>query len=83
MKRKNGQKRPADSTEKASMEYPFGFGFALMSNPRAMTLFFSLNEEHQRDLMRTISGIESREEIRGFLEGIVQSIPNPTHRETP
>lgn len=57
------------------MEYPFGFGFELMKNQRAMKFFFSLDDEQKRDLMKTISEIESREEMRGFLAGITERIP--------
>ena len=57
------------------MEYPFGFGFELMKNERAMKLFFSLDDEQKRNLMKTISEIESREEMRGFLAGFTERIP--------
>ena len=57
------------------MEYPFGFGFELMGNPRAMEYFFSLDEERKRELMKTISAIRTREEMRGFLEGITIDLP--------
>ena len=65
--KRNQLKQPPDC-----MEYPFGFGFALMDNPRAMKFFFSLDDDRKRDLMKTISQIQSREEMRGFLAGITE-----------
>lgn len=65
MKQKKKGNRQSDR-----MIYPYGFGFALMENPRAMQYFFSLDDERQRSLMRTIAEIESPEEMRGFLAGI-------------
>ncbi len=77
MKRRNNRE-PSEC-----MEYPFGFGFELMNNPRALKFFFSLDDEGKRALMKSIQEIESREEMRGFLEGIVQQIPSPPHGKTP
>jgi hypothetical protein len=64
------------------MEYPFGFGFELMSNPRAMERFFSMDDKQKRELMRAIAAIRTREEIRGFLAGITAELP-PSERKTP
>ncbi len=77
MKRKH-TKQPPDC-----MEYPFGFGFALMDNPRAMSFFFSLDDNRKRELMRSIVEIQSQEEMRGFLAGIAEQIPSYLPKETP
>ena len=61
------------------MEYPFGFGFELMKNPRAMNYFFALDDERKRALMRSISEIDSREQMRGFLAGLCE----PSKGKTP
>lgn len=64
------------------MEYPFGFGFELMNNPKAMKLFFSLDDRGQRELMKTVSTIRTREEMRGFLWGLTEELPT-TRQKTP
>ena len=66
------KQKKKDGRQPERMIYPYGFGFALMENPRAMQYFFSLNDERKRALMRTIREIESPEEMRGFLAGIVE-----------
>lgn len=76
-------KRRKTQEPRECMEYPFGFGFELMNNPRALQLFFSLDDDATRALMKSIQEIESREEMRGFLEGLVHRISTPTQEKTP
>ena len=49
-------------------EYPFGFGFALMNNPKAMQAFAQMNEGQKRDLGRKIHRISSEQELRKLIE---------------
>ncbi len=75
-------KKQVNAKPTESMEYPFGFGFELMNNPRAMEIFFSLDEKRMRELMKTVSAIRTREEMRGFLAGIAEELP-PLYRKSP
>ena len=52
------------------MIYPFGFGFALMENEGAMAYFRALDDRQTRELMKKVLHINSREEIRNFVEGL-------------
>ena len=49
-------------------EYPFGFGFALMQNPRAMQTFKQMNEGQKRDLGRRLQTISSEKEIKNLID---------------
>jgi|GEM_PF-5381205 len=49
-------------------EYPFGFGFALMQNPRAMQTFAAMNEWQKRELGRKLQRVSSEQELRGVIE---------------
>ena len=62
-----------------SMEYPFGFGFALMENPDAMARFSTMSEEEKRQAFRYIEQIDSPREMQKFLEalGRGEEIPTP------
>ena len=76
-------KQHAKNEPRDPMEYPFGFGFELMKNPRAMQLFFSLDDERKRRLMKSIAHIQSHEEMRGFLEGITEQAFQSNKRKAP
>ncbi len=49
-------------------EYPFGFGFALMKNPRAMQNFAEMSEWQKRELGRKLQRISSEQELRKMIE---------------
>ena len=57
-------------------EYPFGFGFALMQNPRAIAHFHRMSEPEQRELGRKISSISSEEEWRDLVRELGKIPPN-------
>ncbi|MBO5938813.1 MAG: hypothetical protein J6Q82_04865 [Clostridia bacterium] len=48
-------------------EYPFGFGFALMQNPRAIAHLSEMSEPEWREFGRKISAISSEEEWRNLI----------------
>ena len=50
-----------------NMEYPFGFGFELMRNPRAMERLEAMGDQEKRAVMKRVSEAESPEEIRRIL----------------
>lgn len=70
-------KKKKEASPKEYMEYPFGFGFELMNNPSALKLFLSLSDKRKAELMKRIATIESSEEMRGFLAGLVESSGRP------
>lgn len=70
-------KKKKEAIPEESMEYPFGFGFELMKNPRAMELILSMDDEKKGNLMKEISAIRNRAEMRGFLAGLVESSQRP------
>ena len=49
-------------------EYPFGFGFALMENPRAMQGFAQMSEAQKRDLGRKLQAISSDADLKNLIE---------------
>ncbi len=57
-------------------EYPFGFGFALMQNPKAMEHFGEMNEPQRRELGRKINAISSEEDLRTLISEIALIPPN-------
>ncbi len=52
------------------MEYPFGFGFALMDDRDTLDWFFSLEDKEKREVMRAVGGIRSRQEMKDFLTSL-------------
>ncbi len=49
-------------------EMPLGLGMALMQNPTALDRFSTLNEDEKRELIGSVHGIRSKEEMRNFVE---------------
>ena len=45
-------------------EYPFGFGFALMENPKAMERFQAMSEPQKRALGRRLRDLRTEQELR-------------------
>ncbi len=55
------------------MEYPFGFGFALMEQPQALEHFNAMSEQEQEELLRKLLTVHTREEMRGFVKAMAAS----------
>lgn len=51
-------------------EYPFGFGFALMQNPKALERFRTMSDLRKREWMRKLPRIQTEEDLREFVEAI-------------
>ena len=49
-------------------EYPFGFGFALMSDARAIERFSQMSEAQRRDLGRKLQAISSDTDLQKLIE---------------
>ncbi|MGN1347296.1 MAG: hypothetical protein ACI4V1_10970 [Eubacteriales bacterium] len=49
-------------------EMPLGLGMALAQNPSALDRFAQLNEEEKHELIGSVHGIRSKEEMRAFVE---------------
>ncbi len=47
---------------------PMGFGVALAANPIAYERFSNLSEKERAELLARTHGIESKEEMRAFVE---------------
>ena len=57
-----------------NMEYPFGFGFALMENPEAMARICAMSEEEKRTAFQRISEIRTPAEMRDFLKALGRGV---------
>ncbi len=57
------------------MEYPFGFGFELMEQPKALECFNAMSEQEQEELLRKLLTVHTREEMRGFVKAMAASQP--------
>ena len=49
-------------------DMPLGLGMALTQNPSALDRFQKLNEDEKRELIGSVQGIRSKEEMRAFVE---------------
>ena len=49
-------------------EMPLGLGMALAQNPSALDRFSQLNEDEKRELIGSVHGIRSKEEMRAFVD---------------
>ena len=49
-------------------DMPLGLGMALAQNPSALDRFSQLNEDEKRELIGSVQGIRSKEEMRTFVE---------------
>lgn len=49
-------------------DMPLGLGMALTQNPSALDRFQKLNEDEKRELIGSVQGIRSKEEMRTFVE---------------
>lgn len=49
-------------------EMPLGFGMALTQNPSALDRFAKLSDDEKRELIGSVHGIRSKEEMRAFVE---------------
>ena len=49
-------------------EMPLGLGMALTQNPSALDRFSKMNENEKRELIGSVHGIRSKEEMRAFVE---------------
>ncbi len=49
-------------------DMPLGLGMALAQNPSALDRFSRLNEDEKRELIGSVHGIRSKEEMRAFVD---------------
>jgi len=49
-------------------DMPLGLGMALTQNPSALDRFQQLNDEEKRELIGSVHGIRSKEEMRAFVD---------------
>ena len=50
------------------MDYPFGFGFALMENGAALERFRKLDDTHKAEIMRRVLRSKSHVEVRKIVD---------------
>lgn len=50
------------------MDYPFGFGFALMENEAALHRFRALDDIHKAEIMRKVLRSKSHVEVRKIVD---------------
>ncbi len=53
-------------------EYPFGFGFALMQNPKAIAHFKQMSEPEQREFGRRLRTVGSDEEWKNLVSELAK-----------
>lgn len=57
-------------------QYPFGFGFALMSDAKAMQHFEQMTDDQKRELGRKLQKISSEQELKNLILSIATHAPN-------
>lgn len=56
--------------DKNGNSIPLGLGMALMQNPDAFFYFNSLDEKKQKEIIDGTKNINSRDEMRSYVEGL-------------